>query len=137
MKSHTITLSVLAIAILVLAVVILMKPINSALGGAFTGSASHLQAATTATVGNQAVPARTLFAAKADDSCKARVITTNFTGINISFGDVAGLGSTTISSNVGHWQPASTTVAYDGEIYGCGLWTGFAAATTTVTVSEF
>ena len=118
-----------------LAGVLLLKPFNQALGGAFTGQAAYLQTATTTTVGPQTKI--TIFAAKTDNSCKARVITTNYTGVFLSFGDTTGFGSTTITNGTGHWQPASTTVAYDGELYGCGRVTGYAVASTSITTSEF
>ena len=135
-KSLALPLTLLALGILVLAGVLLFKPINNALGGAFTGSASYLQVATTTTVGPSAARI-TVFAAKTDGSCKARVITTNYGGIFLSFGDTTGFGSTTITNGVGHWQAASTTVTYDGELFGCGLVTGYATASTSITVSEF
>lgn len=94
----------------------------------------HIQSATTTTVGTSAV---TLFADDTTNSCKARVVTTNGTGVSISFDDVTGFGSTTISVTKGHWQPASTTVVYDSALYGCGLMSAIAAASTPVTISSF
>jgi hypothetical protein len=135
MKTYTIPLTLLALGVLLLAGVLLLKPIDNAFGGAFTGSASYLQTATTTTVGPQTKI--TIASAQTDGSCKARVITTNYTGVFLSFGDTTGFGSTTLANGVGHWQPASTTVAYDGEIYGCGHLTGYATASTTLTVSQF
>lgn len=62
-------------------------------------------------------------------SCAARVITTDFQPIRISF---ASLSSTTLTTSVGMYQPASTTVAYDASLYGCGYMTirGLNASTT-------
>ncbi len=62
-------------------------------------------------------------------SCAARIITTVGQPIMISFASVS---STTLSQVVGHLQPASTTVAYDGGVYGCGYMTirGLTASTT-------
>lgn len=71
--------------------------------------------------------------------CKSRVITTFSTPITISFDSIIGagnIGSTTISGTLGHLQGASTTVAYDAELYGCDTWHAFGLATTTITVTE-
>lgn len=61
--------------------------------------------------------------------CSARVISTDYNPIRISFASVS---STTLSTSVGIYQPASTTVAYDAAIYGCGYVTvrGLTASTT-------
>lgn len=61
--------------------------------------------------------------------CAARVISTDYQPIRISF---ASLSSTTLSTSVGVYQAASTTVAYDASIYGCGYVTvrGLIASTT-------
>ncbi len=137
MKTYTLPLTLIGIAVFLLAGVLLFKPMYQAYGSAFTGQASYLQTATTTTVGNQAVPATTIASAQTDGSCKARVITTNGIGVYLSFGDTTGFGSTTLANAVGHWQPASTTVSYDSGIYGCGRLTGWATASTSLTVSQF
>lgn len=137
MKPLALPLTLLALSLIVFASVLIFKPVQTALGGAFTGTAAYLQMATTTTVGPSAGKI-TIFSAKTDNSCKSRVITTPGTSaIMLSFGDTTGFGSTTISGTAGHLQAASTTVAYDGEIYGCGRWTAFAWSSTTITVSEF
>lgn len=61
--------------------------------------------------------------------CAARVISTDFQPVRISF---ASLSSTTLSTSVGVYQAASTTVAYDASVYGCGYVTvrGLNASTT-------
>lgn len=62
-------------------------------------------------------------------SCSARVITTAAQPIMLSFSSIS---STTLSQTSGIYQPASTTVAYDGGIYGCGYSTvrGLSGSTT-------
>ena len=135
-KSLALPLTLLALGVLVLAGVLLFKPIDTALGGAFTGQAAFLQTATTTTVGPSAARI-TVFPASSDNSCKSRIITTNYAGIWLTFGDTTGFSSTTITNGVGHWQAASTTVAYDGEIFGCGRVTGYAIASTSITTSAF
>lgn len=106
-------------------------------GAAFTGTVSRLDTSTSTSVGPQAVPAVTLFQISAD--CDARVVSTQGSAIMLSFGEpLAGnVSSTTLSGSVGHVQAASTTVAYDAEVFGCGRWTAWGFATSTVTVSEF
>ena len=80
----------------------------------------------------------TLFSAKTDGSCKARVVTTRgSSAIMLSFGDTTGFGSTTLSGTAGHLQLASTTVVYDSGLYGCGRMTAFGWSSSTVTISEF
>jgi hypothetical protein len=67
---------------------------------------------------------------KADGTCDARVISTVGQPILLSF---AVLSSTTPeNAGGGVLQAASTTVSYDGGIYGCGLVSayGFGASTT-------
>lgn len=95
--------------------------------------------ATTTTVGPQGagVVKTQIFAA--NTSCKSRVISTVGTAIMISFDDIpqAGVvGSTTVSGTVGSVQGASTTVAYDAELFGCGVWNAWAVASTTITTVE-
>ena len=71
-------------------------------------------------------------------SCASRVITTASSSIRI------GMSSTTPSANSGVLQVASSTVAYDGEIYGCGMWSvygysvpGTAVGAHTISILEF
>ena len=141
MKSHTTPLILIAGSILFLAAVLLMKPIDTAFGGAFTGSAAFLQYSTTTTAGPQgaAVQKNTLFAE--NQSCKSRTVTAPGTSaIMIAFDGIPAAGnvsSTSVSATVGHLQAASTTVTYDAEQYGCSQWHVWAWATTTLTVSEF
>lgn len=141
MKSYALPLTLTALAILVLAGVLLVKPTATALGGAFTGTSAYLQSAATTSVNSftgTTTPAVTLFSAKTDGSCKSRVVSVPGTSpIVISFGDTSILSSTTLSTISGVLQAASTTVTYDGELYGCGRMTARAWATTTVTTSEF
>ena len=80
--------------------------------------------------------AYTLFATS---TCTARIVTTTSTPILIKFGDNSGY---TISNNIGHIQPATTTQAYDSGLYGCGLWTAVNIGSAyggiaSITVTEF
>src|SRR3990167_4345966 len=51
-----------------------------------------------------------------NNSCSSRTISTASTSIMLAF------GSSTPSASFGHWQGASTTVAYDSGLYGLGHW---------------
>jgi hypothetical protein len=86
-------------------------------------------------------------------NCSSRVISTRGLPITISMEntntDGEQMSSTTLnaSGRTGIYQAASTTVAYDSGIYGCGAWYVRAIggldygdagdATTTITYSEF
>lgn len=75
--------------------------------------------------------AQTVFATS---TCSARVITTVAKPIMITF---SSFNEATPSGVFGHYQAASTTVAYDSGVYGCGALKvyGFDAS-TTITVTE-
>lgn len=96
---------------------------------------AHIQTATTTAVGPQEV--KTLFADETSPICKSRVISTTGSAILISFDDVTGFGSTTLAANAGHVQPASTTVAYDSALFGCGLVSAYGYSSSTITISSF
>lgn len=117
----------------------LYTPALNVEGAAFTGTVARLDLATTTAVGPQAVPAARVFTT--NTTCNARVITTQgASAVMISFGEPitpGNISSTSLSGTVGHLQLASTTVAYDSGIYGCGQWHVWAWASSTITVSEF
>lgn len=80
------------------------------------------------TVGTTAI---TVFATS---TCSARIISTVNKPIMITFTDIAGQ---TPSATFGHVQSASTTVAYDSGIYGCGALKVYGFdSNTVITVSE-
>ena len=141
MKTLALPITLLALGILVLAGVLLLKPMNTAFGGAFTGTSAYLQTSTTTVVGPQGAAAVKTQIFAENTACKARVVTTSgLSAVMISFDDIpaaGNVGSTTVSGTVGHWQAASTTVAYDSGIYGCGTWNAYGYASSTITVSEF
>lgn len=138
-KSLTLSLTLLALGLVVLMGVLLLKPFENAVGAGYIGWSVYQTSATTTTVGPQAVKATTIFAERTDGSCKSRIIGTKATPIVILFADPVNgdLSSTTLNGATGFVQGASTTVAYESGIYGCGKWTGYASASTTITVSEF
>lgn len=141
MKTYTIPLTLIALAVFALTAVLMLKPFNQAFGSAFTGQSSYLQSATTTVVGPQGASVVKTQVFAENTACKSRVITTSgLSAIMISFDDIpaaGNVGSTTVSGTVGHWQAASTTVAYDSGIYGCGVWNVYGYASSTITVSEF
>ena len=126
------SLTALTILAIVMMTIYAYIPAQDSLGSSFTGSAATLSTATTTTVGPQANT--TIFSKTT--SCTSRIITTNFTAIFFTTGDVTGFGSTTLANGNGLTQAASTTVAYDSGIYGCGRWTAEAVASTSITIVE-
>lgn len=100
-----------------------------------SGLATTLRTATSTTIGPQ--QNKQIFARL--PSCAARVISTKESNIMITLDDAkpTNISSTTLTSVVGFWQAASTTVAYDAELYGCGRWFGYSIASSTITTAEF
>lgn len=126
--------SLLSLTALALGLMYLLSPVQYADSAGWIPA--HIQTATTTTVGTDTVV--TLFADQTSATCKSRVITTNNNGILLSFGDLTGFGSTTLAVGAGHYQAASTTVAYDSALYGCGLVSALGlTASGTVTISSF
>lgn len=66
------------------------------------------------------------------EPCASRVITTN-ERLYLSFDP----NMTPTGQQRGMYQAASTTVAYDSALFGCGNITAIAGATTTISVSTF
>lgn len=130
MKS--ITLSIGALIVFGIVAILMTLQSQQAMGSAFTGSVATLSSATTTTVG----PDTNVTIFNSTKSCTSRIVTTNYAAIRFTTGDVAGFGSTTLANGNGLTQAASTTVAYDGGIYGCGRWTAEAIASTSITVVE-
>jgi hypothetical protein len=141
--TKTLPMYALAASILVLAGALFFSQAHETIGAGWIGMQSHIQTATTTAVGPDTVV--TLFADNSPATCHSRVVTTNFSGIWLSFDDldssttgkVYTFGSTSLAHNIGHWQPGSTTVAYDAGLYGCGRMTAYADATNTITISSF
>lgn len=107
-------------------------------GSAPSGQSSYLQSATTTATGPQQI--KKIFSATTN--CKARVISTRETALMVVFGatttlNAGDIGTSSVSATIGHVQAASTTVAYDGGIYGCGEWWAFGFSSTTITTSSF
>lgn len=70
--------------------------------------------------------------------CTSRIVTTYSQPVTIAFSTSSAYVTATSTPDTGHIQSASTTVAYDSGIYGCGRWVAYGVeASTTVTISEF
>ncbi len=69
----------------------------------------------------------------ATSSCSARIITTTASPIMLTFSDNQGKIPTAF---YGHLQPASTTVAYDSGIYGCGAVKAYSFVAQNISVTE-
>ena len=127
---------ILAVIVIVLGFVIYgsFKTQTKPLGEATSGVPSVLAIATTTAVGPQQV--KTIFSA--NSQCTSRTVGTAGQAVMLTFGDPTNgdVSSTTLTSMVGHWQGASTTVNYDSGVYGCGRWSAFGVASTTITTSE-
>ena len=139
MTLKLISLSVAAVLVVGMVFAILTLQSNFAAGSAPIGLAATQQVATTTEVGPEATV--TLFANRGQN-CSARIVSTiNGDGqsITLLFADTTNndVSSTTLSGVIGHFQAASTTVMYDGGLYGCGRMTAQAYSSTTITISEF
>ena len=79
----------------------------------------------------------TLFSANVD--CASRIITTYAQPIMLTFATSTDLDQVVMpTGSFGHYQAASTTIAYDSGLYGCGLWQAYGfEASTTISTSEF
>ena len=74
-----------------------------------------------------------LLAIATSTSCNSRIISTTASPIMLTMGDQAGLRP---NGSTGYIQAASTTVAYDGGLFGCGAVFVFSFTTATITVSD-
>ncbi len=68
----------------------------------------------------------------ATSTCTARIISTATSSIMIKFNGVGGAPT----SSFGHWQGASTTVAYDSGQYGCEALSIYSFSSQLITVTE-
>lgn len=127
-KTH---ITIALIAMFATIVAIMFSYSNFAKASAPSGLPATMATSSTIVVGTSSIT--TLFADNL--MCSSRVISTVAQPIMLSFG---AMSSTTPSGTIGHYQAASTTVAYDSGIYGCGLVSAYGFnASTTITKSEF
>lgn len=108
-------------------------------GSAPIGLASSFATSSTVVVGpfkpNTASTTMSVFDASV---CTSRVITTYAQPVTVMWSNSV-FSSTTPnpSAGIGHLQLASTTVAYDSGIFGCGYVAIYGLSSTTITISEF
>lgn len=129
---NLIGMTLTAIVFVVMSAFVIFNSAMSAGASAPTGLPATVATSSAFTVGpdaNTYIVGTTSPAFEARTMCAARIISTVGQPIQISFGSVS---STTLSQVKGHLQGASTTVAYDSGIYGCGYMTirGINASTT-------
>ena len=94
------------------------------------GSAPPGLSAGTSTMYRTSASSTAGFIMNFNNSCSSRTISTASTSIMLAF------GSSTPSASFGHWQGASTTVAYDSGLYGCGQWSVYGFGTGQITITE-
>lgn len=75
-------------------------------------------AAFVATSSNITLPAATAISVFATSTCAARIVSTQVMPVMLTFSDITNQSPT---GSFGLLQAASTTVAYDASLYGCGL----------------
>lgn len=117
---------VLSLGAAMLLIVFLGAP--SAKGAAPSGLPASIASSSLQTV---TTSARLLFATST--SCAARIITTKGTAINLTFSDKTGIRP---GATAGAVQAASTTVAYDGGLYGCDAVYAYSYASQVLDVYE-
>ena len=123
-----------AVVVAILAFMYLLgSQIPRSLAGAPTGLPTTVSVATTTAVGPQ--QNIQLFSAS---SCNSRIVSTVASAVMLTFEDPSNgdVSSTTLSGVKGHLQTASTTVAYDSGLYGCGRVFAYAFASSTITTTE-
>jgi hypothetical protein len=89
--------------------------------------------ATVATTSPAAVSTTQSLVIGTSSACASRVISTKASAIMLTFSDAQGQVPT---GTYGFVQAASTTVAYDSGLYGCGAVRAYSFASDTITVTE-
>ena len=97
----------------------------------FAGAPSGLQATVATTSANAVGTTATMLFATS--TCSARIVTTAASPVMLTFSDYA---NQTPTGSFGHLQAASTTVSYDGGVYGCGKVKAYAFVASTITLTE-
>lgn len=106
---------------------------------AFASAPSGLNAVVVSATTTQVGPQQNITLFSANTTCASRIVRTQGVEVYLTFGDTVPTGaiaSTSLTAVVGFFQAASTSVAYDSGLYGCGRMTGEALASTTITVAE-
>ena len=118
-----VALSVLGLAILYS----LLFGVHTTYGMAPTGLAAN--AATSTQIFLPATTATLLVATTSN--CASRVVSTGGSAVMLSFTD-----NQTPNGGFGVWQAASTSVAYDGGLFGCGLMRAWSQTLSTLTIID-
>ena len=126
MKNTLLGLVVLIVAVAAIKVIFYQPEVD--LGSAPSGLAATVSTSSPAAV---STTASTIFATTSN--CAARVITTYEEPIMLIFSDTKGL---TPTATFGHLQTASTTVVYDGGIYGCHAFKAYSFGSVDIIVTE-
>lgn len=114
-------------AIFIAALVCLMAiAFRPAFASAPSGLPANLTSAASLTVSTTA-----LQLAATSTTCSARIVSTGNSAVMLGFSAYAG---TTTTGSVGVWQGASTTVAYDSGLYGCGQLSAYSYTSSLVDV---
>lgn len=117
-------------ATVIVAAILVALSYNSSLSSA---SAPSGLPATVATSTSPTVTTTQKLVFATSSACAARIITSRTAPLMITFSDVQGKTPTGV---IGHQQAASTTVAYDSGLYGCGAVRIYAYASSVITVTE-
>ncbi len=75
----------------------------------------------------------TATSAIATSTCTSRIVSTGGSAVMLTFSDYS---NQTPTGSFGFLQAASTTVAYDAGLYGCGLFKIFSFTSQLITVSD-
>lgn len=87
--------------------------------------------ATTSSITMAALQVLPLVGTTTGSGCSSRIVTTQAGYLELTFSDYAGQSP---SATFGVYQGASTTVAYDSGLYGCGLLKAYSSAAQVITV---
>ena len=128
-KNRTLSIAT-ALAVLVIAVMAFFYYSGEVEGRAPTGLQVDFATSGPVNLGDQTA----LMAIATSTGCSARVITTRASDILLAFAD--GVATPTSANMQGHFQGASTTVAYDADTYGCGRIIAFPMNDTQITITE-
>lgn len=129
-KNLFIVASILTFAVVCLIVVDFMRDTKEAGASAPSGLSSTVATSSEIAVSTTAI---TVFATSTLNTCASRIISTNGDGIMMTFTDKNGDSPTAVH---GHYQAASTTIAYDAGLYGCGAWKIYGIGAGRITVTE-
>jgi len=99
------------------------------LGGASLGLPASIASSSAPSL--SAVTATSIFATST--SCTARIISTQAGYLMLTFSDYAGQSP---AGSFGHYQAASTTVAYDSGQVGCGLVKAYSNIAQKITITD-